>query len=54
MSYFPCKIQYTDTDEIVVVQTPQDIVNERAFKVLETNTVTGIGFDPTFETVPMG
>ena len=35
-SYFPIKIIYIDTNEIVIVNHPNDLRNGKAFKVIET------------------
>lgn len=36
--YFPLKILYTETNEIAVVHSPDDIISGKGFKVLECNT----------------
>ena len=37
MSYFPLKIRYSDNNDVTVVVSPNDIVSDRPFTVLETN-----------------
>lgn len=36
MSYFPIKVFYVGSKEVVVVQQPGDLRNRESFKVLET------------------
>lgn len=39
MTYFPLLIKYTETDELEIVQSPDEIVSGKSFTVIETRYV---------------
>lgn len=39
LSYFPIRVQFTDSKEIKVIDAPEQIPNGRGFRILNTNYV---------------